>query len=229
MLKDGAYIMEITTTTGAGTLTLAGALPGCNTFVSKIGNANSCFYYLHDANGRGKEFGIGTVAANGTLARTTVLESSNSNAAIVLTAGTHTVFVGPAPGYATGDVNFQDLVLQRPEIKDYSETVQTPSIVGGVLTINLELGGIILVNQNNNISSIVVQNPPVAGKCGSFILTLKQDATGGRTTIIPSNWISTNGGTAPTLVTTANKRNRFVVDTTEGGTEYLYALAGSGF
>ena len=92
VVKD--RVKETTTTTGTGTLTLAGAVAQFQSF-SGIGNGNTTFYTLVDANGTGWEVGIGTYTSAGTtLARTTILESSNANAAITLSAGTHTVFCG---------------------------------------------------------------------------------------------------------------------------------------
>jgi hypothetical protein len=86
-------VQETTTTTGTGTLILAGAVPGFQSF-SAIGNANTCIYALEDANGSGWEVGVGTYTSSGTtLARTTVLASSNSGSAITLSSGTHKVYV----------------------------------------------------------------------------------------------------------------------------------------
>lgn len=85
---------ETTTTTGTGTLTLAGAVSGFQAFSAGVGNANTCRYALLDANGTGWEVGLGTYTLSGTtLARTTVLASSNSGSLITLSSGTHTVFV----------------------------------------------------------------------------------------------------------------------------------------
>ena len=87
-------VKETTTSTGTGTINLAGAATGFQTFVAGIGDGNTCYYAIEDANGSAWEVGIGTVtdASPDTLARTTVLKSTNSNNAITLTSGTHTVF-----------------------------------------------------------------------------------------------------------------------------------------
>lgn len=45
---------------------------------------------------------------------------------------------------------------------------------------------------------------PTAGAGKSFMVSLKQDATGGRTVTWPSTVVKWPGGTAPTLTTTAN-------------------------
>ena len=88
VLKD--RVKETTTTTGTGDYTLAGAVTGFETF-NEVGNGNTTFYACTD--GTDFEIGIGTYTASGTtLARTTILESSNSDAAVNWTAGTRTIF-----------------------------------------------------------------------------------------------------------------------------------------
>lgn len=82
-------VQETTTTTGTGTITLAGAVAGYQSF-AVIGNGNTTHYCI--VSGTAWEVGIGTYTAVGTtLARTTILASSNAGAAITL-AGTSTVF-----------------------------------------------------------------------------------------------------------------------------------------
>jgi hypothetical protein len=83
-------VKETSTTTGTGTLTLAGAVTGFETFSSAIGNTNTTYYSIVNENGE-FEVGLGTVGA-GTLARTTILSSSNSDAAVNFSAGTKDVF-----------------------------------------------------------------------------------------------------------------------------------------
>jgi len=87
IVKD--RVKETSTTTGTGTLTLAGAVVGFETFSSSIGNGNTTWYAI--VGGAQWEVGLGTVAA-GTLARTTVLESSNADALVNFSAGTKDVF-----------------------------------------------------------------------------------------------------------------------------------------
>ena len=88
VLKD--RVKETTTTTGTGTYTLAGAVSGFEAF-SEVGNGNTTFYCCTD--GTDFEIGVGTYTASGTtLARTTILQSSNSDAAVNWTSGTRTLF-----------------------------------------------------------------------------------------------------------------------------------------
>ena len=84
-------VKETTTTTGTGTYTLAGAVTGFESFAS-IGNGNTTYYCCTD--GSDFEVGIGTYASSGTtLARTTILQSSNSDSAVNWTSGTRDIFV----------------------------------------------------------------------------------------------------------------------------------------
>jgi hypothetical protein len=86
-------VKETTTTTGTGTLTLAGAATGFQPF-STIGNGNTTYYAISSSSGSEWEVGIGTYTSSGTtLARTTILSSSNSGSAVNLSAGTKDVFV----------------------------------------------------------------------------------------------------------------------------------------
>ena len=84
VLKD--RVQETSTTTGTGTLTLAGAVTGYQSFSSAIGNGNTTFYGIYLNGGSEWEVGVGTVGA-GTLARTTVLASSNAGSAVNFSAG----------------------------------------------------------------------------------------------------------------------------------------------
>jgi hypothetical protein len=83
-------VYETTTTTGTGTVTLAGAVSGYQSFAT-IGNGNTTYYTI--TSGTAWEVGIGTYTSSGTtLARTTIIASSAAGAAITLT-GTSNVFV----------------------------------------------------------------------------------------------------------------------------------------
>jgi hypothetical protein len=89
VVKD--RVKETTTTTGTGTITLAGAVTGFQAF-SVIGDGNTTFYTI--AGGAEFEVGIGTYTLSSTtLSRDTILESSNAGAAVNFSAGTKDVFV----------------------------------------------------------------------------------------------------------------------------------------
>ena len=88
VIKD--RVKETSTTTGTGTLTLAGAATGFQSFAA-IGDGNTTYYTI--VGGTQWEVGIGTYTSSGTtLSRDTVL-SSSTGAKIDLAAGTKDVFV----------------------------------------------------------------------------------------------------------------------------------------
>jgi hypothetical protein len=101
VVKD--RVRETTTTAGTGTITLAGAVTGFQSFAA-IGNANTTFYTIAGQGTTEWEVGIGTYTSSGTtLSRDTVLESSNSGAKVNFSAGTKDVFVTyPADRTLTG-------------------------------------------------------------------------------------------------------------------------------
>ena len=88
VVKD--RVQETTTSVGTGTVTLAGAVTGFQTFAA-IGDGNTCYYAI--TSGNDWEVGLGTYTSSGTtLSRDTILESSNAGSAITL-SGTSNVFV----------------------------------------------------------------------------------------------------------------------------------------
>lgn len=87
-------VLETSTTTGTGALTLAGAVTGFRAFGSVMTSpSDTCWYavWAVDSNGNATgdfESGLGTYSGANTLTRTTVLESSNAGAAVSFAAGT---------------------------------------------------------------------------------------------------------------------------------------------
>tara|TARA_X000001382_G_scaffold128912_2_gene119683 strand:+ start:402 stop:800 length:399 start_codon:yes stop_codon:yes gene_type:complete len=98
VVKD--RVRETTTTTGQGTLTLAGAVAGFRSFLD-VGDANTTYYTIFDKVNNTFEVGVGTYTAsdsnfsnNPTLARTTVLQTSAGNTTkISFASGSKDVFV----------------------------------------------------------------------------------------------------------------------------------------
>lgn len=96
-------VQETTSTTGTGTVTLAGAVSGYQTFAAGFDEKPCNIYYLL-VSSTSWETGIGFLDATGaTLTRDTVLQSSNSNAKITL-AGTSNVY-GTAPSELIDNAN----------------------------------------------------------------------------------------------------------------------------
>ena len=118
-------VRETTTTTGTGTITLGGAAQSYQTFASAIGNTNTTYYAIAHQNANEFEVGLGTVSTSGsnTLARTTVLKSSNSNNAVDFSAGTKDVFVTYPSEKAVTTSDAQPLTNKTIDASQLSGTV----------------------------------------------------------------------------------------------------------
>ena len=132
-------VKETTTTTGTGTLTLLGASTGFQSF-SVIGDTNTTYYTIAAQTGTEWEVGIGTYASSGTtLARTTVISSSNAGSLVNFTAGTKDVFVTyPAEFTANAVGGGIGAVLLNADTATVSGTISTGQngFTVGPLTIN---------------------------------------------------------------------------------------------
>jgi hypothetical protein len=82
-------VLETTTTTGTGNITLAGAVAGYQTFASFFGDGDPIYYVIEG--GAEWEVGIGELSG-GVLVRTTVTKSTNADALVNFSAGTKNVF-----------------------------------------------------------------------------------------------------------------------------------------
>lgn len=87
-------VKETTTTTGTGTITLAGAVSGFQSF-SAVGNGNTTYYAIVGQGSSEWEIGLGTYTSSGTtLSRDTVLSSSaGAPTKTNFSSGTKDVFV----------------------------------------------------------------------------------------------------------------------------------------
>ena len=117
-------VKETSTTTGTGTFTLNGAETGFETFSTAIGNANTTYYAISLRGGSEFEVGLGTVGA-GTLARTTIISSSNSDNAVNFSAGTKDVFC--------------TLPASKAVIKDANDVIEGVPSNGFVIAMSIAL------------------------------------------------------------------------------------------
>ena len=150
-------VRETSTTTGTGTLTLDGAVSGFQTFSTAIGNTNTCYYTI--VNGSEFEIGLGTVAA-GTLARTTVLRSSNAGSAVNFSAGSKDVFATyPA---------------DRAVLTDLSQTLTSKTLTSPTLTtpvLGTPSSGNLTSCTADGTNKVGYQNIPLSGiKTSSYTL-----------------------------------------------------------
>jgi hypothetical protein len=118
-------VKETTTTTGASDFSLGGAVTGFQTFSAGVGNSNTTYYAV--SLGADFEVGLGTLSGDGlTLARTTVLQSSNSDNKVLFAAGSKEVFVTYAADKsvfidASGNANLDLNKIQDVQITSVSD------------------------------------------------------------------------------------------------------------
>lgn len=96
--KRGSRVWETDTITGTGSFSLDGAVSGFRAFSAICANTDTVEYFAINRTTPAEwEHGIGTWATGNTLARTTILESSNAGAVVSFGSGTKDIFLAPAP------------------------------------------------------------------------------------------------------------------------------------
>jgi len=140
IVKD--RVRETSTTTGTGTITLAGAVSGFQSF-SVIGDGNTTYYTIVDATAGEWEVGVGTYTLSGTtLQRNQVLESSSGGALINFASNTKDVFVTYPAEKSFTDDSMLDLIGTDPNEIPLNQFLGTMAyqdsiavaITGGTLT-----------------------------------------------------------------------------------------------
>ena len=128
-------VKETSTTTGTGTLNLAGAETGYESFVSGVGTGNTTYYAI-ELNAAGEwEVGIGTVTSGSpnTLSRDTIISSSNSDAAVTFSAGTKNVFCTlPAKKTISPVMDATTFVVTHASIITEDQTLDSGVLAGPV-------------------------------------------------------------------------------------------------
>jgi hypothetical protein len=130
-------VKETSTTTGTGTITLAGAETGFQAF-SGIGDGNSTYYTIQHESLNEWEVGIGTYTASGTtLSRDTIFSSSNSGSAVNFSAGSKFVFATlPASRAVIGSRGY----VENTQTIDYSSSITSGSNALSVGPISVDSG-----------------------------------------------------------------------------------------
>ncbi len=162
-------IKETTTTTSTGTYTLGGAVSGFETFTANLSNGDTTYYCCTD--GTDFEVGLGTFASSGTtLARTTIISSSNSNNAVNWSSGSRDIFCtlpGSKVVFKNGD---GDVILaDNEEIK-----------LGADGDLEIYHDGSNSIIQDNGTGSLIVKANPIfqLEKSGTSEKMIKATADG---------------------------------------------------
>jgi hypothetical protein len=165
-------VKETTSTSGTTDFVLSGAATGFQTFSAGVGANNTTYYAIAD--GADWEIGLGTLSSDGlTLARTTVLQSSNSDAKVSFSSSSKQIFVTyPADKAVLTDATqtLTNKTLNSPTF--VTPVLGTPS--SGTVT---NLTGTASININGTVGATTAN-------------------TGNFTTLTSSSTVTHNGGTA---------------------------------
>ena len=191
VLKD--RVKETTATTGTGTVTLAGAALGFQSFAA-IGDGNTTYYAISDPATGDWEVGVGTYTSSGTtLSRDTVLSSSNSGSLVPFVAGTKDVFVT----YPSSRSVYQNTTGTYTVQYEFNTANITTA---NITTANITAGTVSTTPTSNND----IVNKAYADSIASGI-NFHQACSYATTTALPSvNYANGTGGVGATLTATAN-------------------------
>jgi len=210
VVKD--RVKETTATTGTGTLTLAGAVTGFQAFSSALSNGDTTYYAIFESSTGAWEVGLGTFTLGSTtLARTTVLASSNAGSAINLTAGNAEVFITQPAGKtvvfdAAGDLtlNQDPTSALQAATKQYVDTiaaaglhyhdpvrVESPTALNATYNNGTAGVGATLTNAGTQ-AALVIDGVTVSTSDRVLIYTQANAAHNGVYTVTDTGSVSTN-------------------------------------
>lgn len=207
-------VQEYTTSTGTGSLTLAGAVTKMVTLSSQGCATGDTFWGLIEHTTAAEwEIALCTYTSTGagSITRATPLKSSNANAAVNFSAGTKTVsLVPPAAAYALlGSI----------------EKIATPAISAGALSFDLFAGQVQKVALNASVTTISFANV-LAGFASGFTVEFTADGTA-RTVTQPGSVTLLNGTYTPS--STNGKRDLLTYSTLDGGTTWLLSIVAQNY
>jgi hypothetical protein len=160
-------VKETASAPGTGTVTLLGAATGYQSFSAGIGASNTTYYTIADQSGSNWEVGYGTVGTGGTtLARTTVLASSNSGSLVNFSSGTQDVWCD----YPAKKAAIQDSLgtVTVPQYASNSTTSTTPTLSFNGSNTSFASGSTVA---NNYLQAILQNKSGTAGASTNYVLS----------------------------------------------------------
>ena len=143
-----------------------------------------------------------TVVGNNTPTAGGVVYGDGTNYASTAAGTSNQILVSAGSSAPTWTSTITTPTLTNPTVTNYTETVYTAN---SSTAITLDLANGTFQNITLTGNATITMPTAVAGK--SFLLLLSQDATGGRT--VTWSTVVWPGGTAPTITSTASKRDIF--------------------
>lgn len=193
----GDRVLETTTTTGVGTITLAGAVAGYIAF-SAIATVNGDTFYYQISGGAEWELGLGTRASSTTFTRTTVFASSNAGALVNFSAGTKEVWMDATAEQlrTTINLNAHSSVINGSLLCSVSANAATFSMRTAAGSVPTTTDPVFLIFQNTSAGSTVIR------LAAALSITVANGATLGFSNGMPGRvWLAVLlSGTTPELV-----------------------------
>jgi len=236
-------VQETTTTSGTGTLTLNGAVPGFQSFTT-IGN-NTTFYTIYDNIAQAWEVGVGTVTTGSPnqLARTTVLSNSNgTTTAIPLVGNSSSVFVTyPAEKSVNLDASGNVSPLGTIASGTWQGTTVGVAYGGTGVTSSSGINSVVLRDANSNITAnnVLAGYAATVSTASTTVLTAAsayiQRLTGSTTqtfqlpdaTTLPNGAAFIFDNDAGGLLTIVNNASATVDTVPSGGADFIYLISNS--
>ena len=125
---------------------------------------------------------------------------------------------------SSADVDFNDNVVSKPEIKDYAESY-TASSGNGTVTLDIENGNVFQHTASGGNVTFAFSNPSASGKSCAITLKWIQDSSD-RTITWPGS-VDWAGGSAPDVTSGSGKVDVYTFFTVDAGTTWYGFQAGA--
>lgn len=233
-MKYKNRVMQTTTTTGTGALTLGSPMSGYNTFAAAFtpdGQVTPAdqFYYCIDA-GASFEIGQGHITTTGTLSRDVLVESS-TGALLNLAAGDKKVFA-TIPAQRANDFMWDK--LSGLQVTTACDTVVPVSVAAGDTTVVLDLSkgrvfSLAIAGYGRDLA-VSFSNLPLISSALQTVYVFAKCTTGpGPVTLtMPTSWVWSGGG-LPGPVQVTNTTAAMMGMTMDGGIRWMGSLLGRGW
>jgi hypothetical protein len=222
-------VRETTTTSGTGDIYFGGSVTGYVTLGSVLTDGSTTYYAMIATSGGQWEVGLGTYTAlTNSLARTTILSSSNSNAIVNFTSGAKTVIITQPSEKAVYLDASGGAVSPNGSLVINSPTISSPTVSGGTFTnaslATPNISAPTVTNgtfTNATLNSPTINTPTISGGTASFTsVTTTQDTTAS-TNKGPFNYGTlgfSDTGIAQSAQTSVNSYFQNVIQNTSNGT-----------